>query len=306
MCPNRRSYRRSVSLSAVPQLQHKSLGLPEAVRKFTHGKIETVSIGETEVGRLHFEPGWRWSNDVRPIVATPSCQNRHVGVCIEGRLHVEMDDGTAMEVAPGEAYEIPPGHDAWVVGDTAFTTYEWTSSRVFALPPDEDDGIVFTLLFSDIVGSTATIERIGDRAWRELVLAHNAAMREQIERHRGREFDWSGDGFMALFDGAARAVRCGFAMVQSAKALNLSLRVGCHTGEVLFVGGYPHGVAVHTAARVVALAGPNELFVSHTTRELLAGAGFDIEPAGSFELKGLTGARNVFKVARAAQRVGEG
>ena len=289
----------------MPQLQRKSLKTPETVRRFTHGSFETVAIGETEVGRMHFEPGWRWSKDVRPIVATPSCQNRHVGVCIEGMLHVEMDDGSSMDISPNDAYEIPPGHDAWVVGDQAFTVYEWTSSRVIALAPEEDDGIVYTLLFSDIVGSTATIERIGDRAWRELLLAHNVAMREQIERHRGREFDWSGDGFMALFDSAARAVRCGLAMIQSAKHLNLDLRVGCHTGEVLFVGGYPHGVAVHTAARVVALAASNEILVSSTTRELISGGGFEIEPVGTFELKGLAGARDVFRVARAAQRVGE-
>ena len=211
-----------------------------------------------------------------------------------------MDDGSAISIGPNDAYEIPPGHDAWVLGDTPFATFEWTSSRVFARPPDEDDGVVYTLLFSDIVGSTATIERIGDQAWRELLLAHNAAMREQIEHHRGREFDWSGDGFMALFDSAGRAVRCGFAMLRAAEALKLALRVGCHTGEVLFVGGYPHGVAVHTAARVVALAGANEVFVSHTTRDLLGNSSFQIEAAGLFELKGLTGAREVFRVARPA------
>ena len=283
----------------MPRLQRKSLTHPETVRKFGHGRIETVGLDEVEVGRLHFEPGWRWSTDVRPIVGTPLCMNRHLGVCLEGILAVEMDDGSTMQVVAGDAYEIPPGHDAWVVGDHPFTTYEWTSSRVFARAPDDDDGLVYTLLFSDIVGSTATIERIGDRAWRELLLAHNAAMREQIQHHRGKEFDWSGDGFMALFDSAGRAVRCGFAMVRAAGPLNLQVRIGCHTGEVLFVSGYPHGVAVHTAARIVALAGANEVLVSNTTRDLLSGASFAVEPAGSHEMKGLTGAREVFRVAPA-------
>jgi len=280
----------------VPRLQRKSFDQPETVRKFAHGRIETVSLDESEIGRLTFEPGWRWSNDVRPIVGTDSCLNRHVGVCLEGALHVQLDDGTTMDILPHDVYEIPPGHDAWVVGDEVFITYEWTSARVFALPPDDDDGLVVTLLFSDIVGSTATIERIGDKAWRDLLFAHNAAMREQIAHHRGREFDTSGDGLMAMFDGAVRAVRCGLGMIRVADGLGLNVRVGCHTGEVILVSGYPHGVAVHTAARVVALATADQLYVSSTTRDLLGGGGFNVEPAGSFELKGLSGPREVFRV----------
>lgn len=280
----------------MARLQRKSLARPETVRKFPHGHIDSVALGESEIGRWEFEPGWRWSSDVKPIVGTDSCQNRHVGVCLEGALHVELHDGTSMDVEADDAYEIPPGHDAWVVGDKPFVTYEWTSSRVFARAPADDDSIVVTLLFSDIVGSTAMLERIGDKAWHDLLLAHNAAMREQIAHHRGREFDTSGDGFMALFESAARAVRCGRGMIKAANALGLHVRVGCHTGEVIFVADYAHGVAVHTAARVVALAGADEIFVSSTTRDLLSPTDFILEPAGSFELKGLSGAREVFRV----------
>jgi len=286
----------SVSLMSVARLQRKSLNQPETVRKFPHGHIDSVALGESEIGRWQFEPGWRWSTDVRPIVGTESCQNRHLGVCLTGSLHVQMDDGTAMDIGPDDAYEIPPGHDAWVVGDQPFTIYEWTSSRVFARAPDDDDAIVVTLLFTDIVGSTATLERVGDKSWHDLLVAHNAAMREQIAHHRGREFDTSGDGFLVLFEGAARAVRCGRGMIKAANGLGLHIRVGCHTGEVIFVAGYAHGVAVHTTARVVALAGADEIFVSSTTRDLLSAVDFALEPAGSFELKGLTGSREVFRV----------
>jgi class 3 adenylate cyclase len=281
----------------VPKLQRKSLNQPETVRKFPHGHIDSVSLGESEVGRWEFEPGWKWSNDVRPIVGTPSCQNRHLGIVIQGILHVALDDGSEMEFVEGDAYEIPPGHDGWVVGDKSFITYEWTSSRVFAKAADDNDAIVVTLLFSDIVGSTAMLEKLGNKAWHDLLRAHNAAMREQIAHHRGREFDTSGDGFLTLFEGAARAVRCGRGMIRAANELGLHLRVGCHTGEVIFVNDYAHGVAVHTTARVVALAGPDEIFVSSTTRDLLTGSDFALEPAGSYELKGLTGAREVFRVA---------
>jgi class 3 adenylate cyclase len=280
----------------VPRLERKSLDHPETVREFPHGRIDSVALGESVIGRWEFEPGWRWSNDVRPIVGTDSCQNRHVGVCLEGRLHVQLDDGTSMDVGPNDAYEIPPGHDGWVVGDRRFVTYEWTSSRVFARAPDEDDAIVLTLLFTDIVGSTAMLERVGDKAWHDLLVVHNSAMREQIAHHRGREFDTSGDGFLVLFEGAARAVRCGRGMIRAANALGLHIRVGCHTGEVIFVAGYAHGVAVHTTARVVALAGADEIYVSSTTRDLLSSSDFTLEPAGSYELKGLTGAREVFRV----------
>jgi len=283
----------------VPRLQRKSFDRPEAVRGFEHGHIDTVGLDETEVGRLTFEPGWRWANDVKPVVGTQTCLNRHIGVCLQGVLHVQLDDGTSLEIGPRDAYEIPPGHDAWVVGDETFITYEWASARVFALPPDADDGIVVTLLFTDIVGSTAIIERIGDRAWRDLLVAHNAAMREQISHHRGREFDTSGDGFLAMFDGAARAARCGDAMIRAAMDLGLHVRIGCHTGEVIMVAGYPHGVAVHTAARVMSLAGEDQIYVSATTKDLLSGGTFVVEPAGSFELKGLTGAREVFRVKKA-------
>jgi len=280
----------------VQRLERKNLKQPESVRRFPHGRIESVSLGESEIGRWEFEPGWRWSNDVKPIVGTDSCQNRHVGVCITGTLSVQLEDGRSIEVGPDDAYEIPPGHDAWVVGDQPFITYEWTSSRVFARAPDDDDAILVTLLFTDIVGSTAMLERVGDKAWHDLLVAHNAAMREQIAHHRGREFDTSGDGFLVLFEGAARAVRCGRGMIKAANALGLHIRVGCHTGEVIFVGGYAHGVAVHTTARVVALAGVDEIFVSSTTRDLLNPNDFALDRAGSFELKGLTGAREVFRV----------
>jgi class 3 adenylate cyclase len=280
----------------MPKLERKSLNRPETVRRFAHGHIDTVTLGDSEIGRWEFEPGWRWSSDVKPIVGTESCLNRHVGVCVSGVLHVQLDDGSSMEVGPDDAYEIPPGHDGWVVGDQPFVTYEWTSSRVFARAPDEDDAIVVTLLFTDIVGSTAMLERVGDRAWHDLLMAHNAAMREQIAHHRGREFDTSGDGFLALFEGAARAVRCGKGMIKAANELGIHIRVGCHTGEVIFVSGYAHGVAVHTTARVVALAGADQIYVSSTTRDLLNTNDFSLEPAGSFELKGLTGARDVFRV----------
>ena len=195
---------------------------------------------------------------------------------------------------PESIYEIPPGHDAWVVGDEPWITLEWTSARTFALPAEgPGESMLLSVLFTDIVDSTATLHRVGDVAWRDLLIAHNRLLREDLNTFRGREVATTGDGFLAVFDGATRAVRCGMAMVRSAGTLGLSIRVGVHTGEVEFIGEEARGLAVHAAARVMSLAGPDEVLVSSTTRDLLEGSGVVLEDAGTHELKGLPGVRAV-------------
>ena len=257
--------------------------------------MELIELDETAVGRFIFEPGWRWSTDVAPIVGTRSCQNRHVGYVISGLLHVAAEDGTNLEIRAGDAYEIPPGHDAWVVGDEAWDTVEFTSARTFgASPEDSGERILATVLFTDIVGSTGILEQRGDALWRRLVLEHNDRIRVVIDRFRGREISTTGDGFLAVFDGAARAVRAAASMGEAVRELGIEIRAGLHTGEVEIVGGQARGVAVHAAARVAALAGPQEVLVSGTTHDLLEGSGLVFEDRGSVELKGLTGARQIF------------
>ena len=143
-----------------------------------------------------------------------------------------MDDGTELEIRVGDAFEIPPGHDAWVVGDEVFDTVEFTSAAVFGLTPDENESVLATVLFTDIVDSTAMLSRIGDAAWRRLLLQHNQLMRAELDRYRGREVGTTGDGFLALFDGAARAVQCAKAMITAISELDIQIRAGLHTGEV--------------------------------------------------------------------------
>jgi class 3 adenylate cyclase len=281
----------------MPRWQHRSFTEPEETRKFPHGQLRVITLDEVVVGRYALEPGWRWSNDIKPIAGTPYCQHHHMGYALQGRLHVVLKDGTTYDVVGGDAYEIPPGHDAWVVGDEEYVGIEFSGSRLFAVPPDSmEGGVVATLLFTDIVGSTALLARVGDAAWREMLLAHNTALRSEIERFRGRELKTTGDGFLASFDSASRAVRCGQAMVAASRAIGLDIRVGAHTGEVELLHGDARGVAVHAAARVMSLAGAGAVFASWTTRDLLAGSGISVESAGSHELKGLEGAREVFRV----------
>ena len=283
----------------MPHLRRKSFATPDQVRAFPHGRIDVVTLGEIAIGRFVFRPGWRWSLDVAPIVGTRSCQHRHVGYTISGTLEVRMDDGTSLVIGPDDAYEIPPGHDAWVVGDAPWDSVEFTSAHAFGLSPEElGERVLATILFSDIVNSTSTLERIGDHAWAQLLNEHNMRIRAAIDRFRGLELDTAGDGFVALFDGAAKAVRAALLMDPSVADLGIRVRTGIHTGEVEIVGGRARGVAVHIAARVASLAGAGEVFVSGTTRDLLDGSGVSVESRGEHELKGLSGLRPIFAVRR--------
>src|SRR5260370_34330749 len=122
----------------MPRPQAKSFRNPEQVRRFPHGRIETVSHSETTIGRFSLEPGWRWSRDVGPIAHTHSCQIHHLGVVLNGRLCVETDAGEGCEFGVDDVYDIPPGHDATVVGDETFEAIEFASARIFAMPTDGD------------------------------------------------------------------------------------------------------------------------------------------------------------------------
>ena len=282
----------------MPRLQVKTFADPDERRSFPKGHAEVVNLDESTVGRSQWEPGWRWTTHLAPIAGTASCQVHHLGFSVSGRLRVETDAGESIDIPPDSIYEIPPGHDAWVVGDEPWVTVEWTSARIVGVPPEGPGGrTLATVLFTDIVDSTATLERLGDTVWRELLIKHNVRLRDALNTYRGREVATTGDGFLAVFDGATNAVRCGVAMARAARDIGLPIRVGVHTGEVEYVGGNVRGVAVHTAARVMSLAGPDEVYVSATTSDLLEGSGVSLADAGAHELKGLTGPRQVFRVA---------
>ena len=283
----------------MPRLQRKGFDKPDATREFANGRLHVVSLDEVAIGRFVFRPGWRWSKDVGPIAGTRACGHRHLGYTISGSLHVRLEDGTELTIGPGDAYEIPPGHDAWVVGDEPWDSVEFTSAHAYGLSPhDLGERVLATILFTDIVGSTGIVERLGDHAWASLLREHNVRIRAAIDRFRGREIDSAGDGFLALFDGAARAVSAAALMDAAVVELGLRVRVGVHTSEVEIVGGQARGVGVHTAARVASLAGAGEVFVSGTTRDLLDGSGLLLEHRGDYELKGLSGARPIFALKR--------
>jgi class 3 adenylate cyclase len=281
----------------MPRLRFKAFATPDEVRPLPNGRADVVSLDEATVARSEFDPGWRWSIDLAPIMGTKSCQVHHLGHAVSGILHVVMDDGDALDIPPGSIYEIPPGHDAWVVGGEPWVTVEWTSARIVGIGPEgPGERVLSTVLFTDIVDSTARLQRMGDLPWQELLRLHNARLRNDLNSFRGREVKTTGDGFLAVFDGATKAVRCAGVMTRSAHDLGLAIRVGIHSGEVEFVGDDVRGVAVHAAARVMSLAGPGEVFVTSTTSDLLDGSGVELEEAGTYELKGLSGRRLVFRL----------
>jgi class 3 adenylate cyclase len=279
------------------RLQRKSLASPDEVRAFPNGKVEIFELDEIVVGRTVFQPGWRWSSDVKPIAGTPLCQYHHMGVVISGILRVEMEDGSSMEIGPNLVFEIPPNHDAWVVGDEPWVTVDFAGMRSFARTAEtRGERILASILFTDIVDSTALAVRLGDSRWRELLAQHNQRGRFELDRFRGREIATTGDGFLALFDGSERAVRCGAAMRESIASLGLSIRAGVHTGEVELVPGNVRGIAVHTASRIMSMAEAGQVLISGTTHELLAGSGLEFADRGAHALKGLTGTRQLYEL----------
>jgi class 3 adenylate cyclase/pimeloyl-ACP methyl ester carboxylesterase len=178
------------------------------------------------------------------------------------------------------AAELPQVLDA--IEGFLCTAWETDSRR-------EPDRQLATLLFTDIVDSTRRMSELGDAGWRELLERHHAVVRTQLARARGREVDTAGDGFFAAFDGPARAVRCAKSIVDGVRELGIEVRTGLHTGECELVDGKVSGIAVHTGARVAAHAGPGEVLVSSTVKDLVAGSGLEFEDRGVHEFKGIPG-----------------
>lgn len=163
-------------------------------------------------------------------------------------------------------------------------------------PIHEPDRVLATVLFTDIVDSTRQVADRGDRAWKELLQRHRGVVRRQLERHRGREVATTGDGFLATFDGPARAIRCASAIVEASRPLGVEVRTGLHTGEIELMGSDVGGISVHIGARVSALATSGEVLVSSTVKDLVAGSGIEFDDRGEHTLKGVPGEWRLFAV----------
>lgn len=274
----------------------KNLSTPDESLTLLKLAATTVRLGEMVVGRLTLEPGWRWSTHMQPVAGTPSCRFHHVGVALSGLMHGRMDDGTEFDVRPGDVFDVPPGHDNWIVGDEPMVAVVWGGWRGWGRPP-VGERILTTILMTDIAASTEHLSAVGDGAWDQLLDRHRVLVREVLERYRGTEIDTAGDGFLTMFDGAARAVQAAREIRDAVRGIGLDIRAGVHTGEVELVPGGIRGLAVHETARLMALGEPGDVLVSGTTRELSAGSGLAYEDRGSQVLKGIPAPRQVFALA---------
>jgi class 3 adenylate cyclase len=275
-------------------IQKKSFDAPDDVRRFPNGTVNLVHIGSVTMGRGILEPGFRWSSSLKPIQGTPSCQIHHLQLMVQGRFHVEMDDGETAEFGPGDVMNVPPGHDVWVVGDEPVVVVDVLGNIGALGVPGEHERLVTTLLMSDIVDSTLTATRLGDAAWKQVLAEHNRLFRAQLDRFRGREVKTTGDGFLATFGSAAGALRSAVAVRDAIRGLGIEVRIGVHTGEVEVLPNDIGGVAVHAAARIMALGGASEIIVSSVTRGLVEGSGFRFSERGHHKVKGVARPIEVF------------
>jgi DNA-binding NarL/FixJ family response regulator len=240
-----------------------------------------ISVGPTRVGSTRVQRGeehhWAYTAEGRSVErATALARGGSSGsLLITGKVAAAVRDRFALEpegggayrvVAPAEEDELPGAHDRRIA----------------------------TLLVTDIVGSTKTVERIGDRAWSEVLRAHDRATREELVVFGGEEVDTTGDGFLAAFETPERAIRCAVALVRRVAELGLTIRAGVHTGEVEHLGGGAQGIALNMATRIAARAGSGEVLVSDTTRELAAGSGLAFADRGEHTLKGVSGQKRLY------------
>ena len=234
--------------------------------------------------------------DVRHIL--PTIRVPTLVVHRSGDRTLPVEGGRYMaEQIPGAKYIEFSGDDhlLWV-GDADAIVDEIEEFLTGARHAAEPDRVLATVLFTDIVASTERAAELGDRRWRDLLGAHHAAVRRELERFRGREVDTAGDGFLATFDGPARAIRCAGAIVEAVRSLEIEVRAGLHTGEIELLGGGIAGIAVHIAARVSGLAGPGEVLVSSTVKDLVAGSGLRFADRGTHTLKGVPDEWRLFSV----------
>jgi class 3 adenylate cyclase len=236
-------------------------------------------------------------NDLRAVL--PSIRVPTLVVHRADDPHIRVAHGRYLaEHIPRARFVEVPGADysPFFAGDVDVILDEVEEFLTGSRATPEADRVLATLLFTDLVDSTRQTAELGDRRWGQLLDAHNDIVRQLIGKFRGREVRTTGDGFVATFDGPARAIRCAQAIAAQIRALGLESRAGLHTGEIEMRGGNLGGLAFNLAARVMAEAGPGECLVSSTVKDLVVGSGIEFEDRGSHELKGVPGEWHLYAV----------
>jgi len=232
--------------------------------------------------------------DVLPAIRVPTLVVHRTGDRV---IPVESGRYLAEHISDAKYVEIPGVDHFPFVGDFDATVDEVEEFLTGTRRSRELDRVLATVLFTDIVGSTARAAELGDRRWTELLAEHHRLVRQELDRHRGRVVRVEGDGTLTTFDGPARAIRCAEAIRDGVRALGLEVRAGLHTGEIELAGAGVEGIAVHIGARIAALAGAGEILVSSTVKDLVVGSGIEFADRGAHELKGIPGEWRVYGVA---------
>ncbi|HEX7222995.1 MAG TPA: adenylate/guanylate cyclase domain-containing protein [Candidatus Limnocylindrales bacterium] len=279
-------------------IRRRSLVDPDAQREFPFAALGIVRIGSQTLGYGVQQPGFRWSTHMGPAAGGASCPVHHLQVFLSGRFAVRMDDGEEVEFGALDVGDIPPGHDAWVVGDEPVHILDFAGNSDAIGMPREHERIVTTLLMTDIVDSTRTASRLGDAAWKQLLSDHNRLIRAQLMRFGGAEVNTTGDGFLATFRSAIAGLRCATAVLDVLRETGVEVRIGLHTGEVEIMGHDVGGVAVHAAARIMALAGASEIVASAVVVGLAEGSGLSFEGLGARQVKGLDRPIEVYRLVQ--------
>jgi class 3 adenylate cyclase len=253
--------------------------------------------------RLAFAPddaaaGWRMTTSTNVHHVLSSIRVPTLVLHRRGDRHARVEHGRYLaEQIPDATYRELDGDDhMFFAGDSDALLDEIEEFLTGVRPPVQTDRVLATVLFTDIVGSSQRAAELGDARWRKVLDAHDVVVRSQLERFRGREVNTTGDGFVATFDGPARAVRCALALLAALRGLGIEIRAGLHTGEVELRGEDIGGIAVHIAQRVQSNARPGEVLVSRTVTDLVAGSGLNFADRGEQALKGISGSWRLFAV----------
>jgi class 3 adenylate cyclase len=257
------------------------------------GRLERLAASPSTIRRIFDLIGGFDVRDVLPSIRVPTLVMHRTE---DSFLKVEHSRYIASKIPDARYVELEGGDNMFSLGDSDGLLGEIEEFLTGTRHEREPDRMLATVMFTDIVDSTSRAAEMGDRGWRFLLERHDALFRQALERHRGREVKRTGDGFLATFDGPARAIRCAASMAEAMGTLGLEVRTGLHTGECEVMDGDLGGLAVHIASRVMSCAAPNEVLVSGTVKDLVVGSGIDFEDRGERELRGVPGEWRLYAV----------
>ena len=304
------------NLSDEPDTPEQIEAYSDRIRKEWGGPVDIESWAPSLAHDEQFRQWWAkflrlsagpstWLNLIKmysEIDVSPILPTLHVPTLVLNRAQdsdfIEQARYLAEHIPDAKYVELSGADHLWWVGDTDSMINEIEEFLTGARQTIEPDRVLATVLFTDIVDSTRRAAEIGDRRWHDLLDSHNAMMSKEINRFHGRAVKSTGDGFLATFDGPARAIRCALAISDESRRAGLEIRAGLHTGEIELIGQDVGGIAVHIAARVLAKADANEVWVSRTIKDLVVGSGFAFRERGIYNLKGVPGEWRLFTVER--------